>query len=154
MENRNATIREQIPVFAAQFLLCCAMVGVFALIGKFSKAVLIGACIGTAVSLLNHLGLILALLRAENDENPQKGQLKAQGAMMLRFLIMIGVLVLALKFLKTDPFATLIPLVLMRIALFLGGLLIKNRAVDFVPVKFEDPAEPGSDPDIDEGGTL
>ena len=124
------------------------------MIGRFSKAVLIGAVIGTAVSLLNHLGLILSLLRAEQDENTQKGQLKAQGSMMLRFLIMIGVLVLALKFLETDPIATLLPLILMRLALFLGGLVIKNRPVDFTPVPFEDPADSGSDPHTDEGGTL
>ncbi len=154
MENRNATIREQLPVFLAQVLLCGAMVGVYAMIGRFSKAVLIGAVIGTAVSLLNHLGLILSLLRAEQDENTQKGQLKAQGSMMLRFLIMIGVLVLALKFLETDPIATLLPLILMRLALFLGGLVIKNRPVDFTPVLFEDPADSGSDPHTDEGGTL
>lgn len=150
MENRKATVAEQLPVFLTQLLLCGAMVGVYALLGTVSKAVLIGAAVGTAVSLLNHLGLVLSLLRAEENDDPQKGQLKAQGSMILRFLLMIGVLVFALKFLETDPIATLLPLILMRIALFLGGLMIKNHPVDYTPVKFDD--QPDSD--SDEGGTL
>lgn len=150
MENSKATIREQLPVFLAQILLCAVMVGVYAVIGRISTGVLIGAAVGTAVSLLNHLGLILSLLRAEKNDDLQKGQLKAQGSMMLRFLLMIGVLILALKYLETDPIATLLPLILMRIALFLGGLLIKHRPVDYIPVKVDD----RPDSDSDEGGTL
>lgn len=150
MENRKLAIGEQLPVFLAQILLCGAMVGVYAIIGRMSTEVLLGAAIGTAVSLLNHLGLILSMLRVTESEDPRRGQLKAQGNMMLRFLLMIGILILALKFLKTDPIATLLPLILMRIALFLGGLRIKNQPVDYTPVKFDD--EPDSD--SDEGGTL
>lgn len=152
MENRKETIAEQLPVFLAQILLCVAMVAVYGLLGRLNKAVILGAVIGTAVSLLNHLGLILSLLQAEENDNPQKGQLKAQGSMMLRFLLMIGVLVLALKFLKTDPIATLLPLILMRIALFLGGLMIKHRPVDFTPIPLDD--QPESESESDEGGTL
>ena len=127
MEIRKTTIREQLPVFLAQVLLCGAMVGIYALLGRLNGRVLLGAAVGTAVSLGNHLTLILSLLRAENSDSPEKGQLKAQGTLLLRLLLMVGILVLALKLLQTDPIATLIPLILMRIALFLGGLLIKNR---------------------------
>ena len=129
MENSKSVLKEQLPVFLAELLLCGIMVGVFAAIGRFSTGVLLGASIGTAVSLLNHLVLILSLLRAERSDTPQGGQLRAQGSMLLRFLIMIGVLVLALKFLHTEPFATLLPLILMRIALFVGGLFVKKSAV-------------------------
>ncbi len=146
MENRKITIREQIPVFLAQVLLCGAMVGVYAILDRLTVAVLLGAGVGTAVSLLNHLALILSLLRVEQSDSPAKGQLKAQGSMMLRFLLMIGVLVLALKLWETDPIATLLPLILMRIALFLGGLLIKKQPVDYIPVNL--------DSDSDEGGIL
>ena len=127
MENPKSTIREQFPVFLAQLLLCLAMVGVYAAIGKLTEAVLVGAAIGGAVSLLNHLALIFSLLSAERSDTPEKGQLKAQGNLMVRMLLMVGILVLALKFLQTDPIATLLPMILMRIALFIGGLFIKNR---------------------------
>ena len=145
MENRKITVKEQLPVFLAQLLLCLAMVGVYAALKRLSTAVLAGAAIGTAVSLLNHLALILSLLRASESDSPAKGQLKAQGNMLLRFLIMVGLLVLALKFWKTDPIATLLPLILMRIALFLGGLFIKNHPVEYTPVSFDDPSDADTD---------
>ncbi len=123
----KTTARQQLPVFLAQFLLCVAMVLVFAVIGKFSKEVWQGALAGMLVSMLNHLSLILSLLQAEKCETPEKGQLKARGNYILRMLLMVGLLVLALKFLGTDPIATLLPLILMRIALFIGGLMIKKE---------------------------
>lgn len=126
MENSKATIGKQLPVFLAELLLCGAMVGVYALLRRLTAGVLLGAGIGTAVAMLNHLALILSLLRAEQSDSPEKGQLKAQGSMLLRFLVMVGILVLALKVLDTDPIATLLPLILMRIALFAGGLFLKN----------------------------
>lgn len=164
MENRKITIREQLPVFLSQFLLCVAMVGVYAILNRLTWAVLVGAGIGTAVSLLNHLALIISVLRAEQSDSPAKGQLKAQGNMMLRFLLMIGILVLALKLWETDPIATLLPLILMRIALFIGGLLIKNHPVDYTPVQFDEPEtrngefdanfDSNLDSDSNEGGTV
>ena len=154
MENNKTALREQIPVFLAQILLCAAMVAVYALIGRLDSAVIVGAIVGTGVSVLNHLALILMLLRAENSDSPTKGQLKAQGSMTLRFLIMIGILVLALKLWKTDPIATLLPLILMRISLFIGGLFIKDRPVDYTPVKIDDEPQEESDSQYDEGGNL
>ncbi len=129
MENSRSVLKEQLPVFLAEVLLCGAMVGLYAAIGRLATGVLLGAGIGTTVSLLNHLALILSLLRAEKSDTPQGGQLRAQGNMLLRFLLMIGILVLALKFLDTDPIATLLPLVLMRIALFVGGLFVKKSTI-------------------------
>lgn len=127
MENRNTILREQLPVFLVQVLLCVAIVGIYALLGRLNRAVLLGAAVGTVVSLLNHLALILSLLGAENSESAQKGQLKAQGNFLLRMLLMIGALVLALKLGKTDPLATLLPLILMRVALFIGGMMINRK---------------------------
>ena len=126
MENSKAALREQLPVFISELILCAAMVGVYAILRRLTPGVLPGAAIGTAVALGNHLALILSVLRAEKSDTPERGQLKAQGNMLLRFLLMVGILVLALKFLETDPFATLLPLILMRIALFIGGLFMKN----------------------------
>ena len=127
MKHCKTAFREQLPVFLAQLVLCGTMVGVYALLGSLTRSVLLGACVGTAVSMLNHGGLILSLLRAEECESPERGRLMAQG-MLLRLVLMVGVLALAMKLGGTDPIATLLPLILMRIALFVGGLLIKKNA--------------------------
>ena len=127
MNHLKTTIKAQLPVFLAQIFLCLAMVGVYGLLGRLNPAVLLGAAIGMVVSLLNHLGLIFSLLSAEDSDSPARGQLKAQGNLLLRMLLMVGALVLALKVFQTDPIATLLPLILMRIALFVGGLLMKHH---------------------------
>lgn len=129
MRNRKDAFRGQIPVFLSELLLCAAMLGIFALIGRVSKPIFLGAVIGCGVAMLNHLALILSVLHAEICESPTKGQLKAQGYMLLRMLLMVVLLVFAMKYLKTNPIATLLPLLLMRGALFLGGVFIKKIAV-------------------------
>ncbi|MBR4308320.1 MAG: ATP synthase subunit I [Oscillospiraceae bacterium] len=121
------TLRQQLPIFLAQLFLCGGMVGVYAIIGKLTPMVLCGALVGFAVSVCNHLGLILSLLQAEKCESPEKGQLKAKMNYFLRMFLMLAVLVAVLKFVKTDPIATLLPLILMRIALFVGGLILKKE---------------------------
>ena len=120
------TLRAQAPVFISQILLCGAMVGVYAIIGKMTMNVVFGAILGAAASLLNYLVMIVSLLRAAKSESPEKAQLKARGNYMLRMLVLIVGLVLALKFGPFDPLATLLPLILMRIALFVGSLLIRK----------------------------
>ena len=127
MEVRKSALRQQVPVFLAQFLLCGAMVAVYGVLGKFSPMVLYGALTGMLVSMLNHLGLILSVLNAENSESPEKGQLKIRGTYLLRMLLMVGLLVLALKYVGTHPIATLLPLILMRLALYIGGAIMKKE---------------------------
>ena len=125
-ETNKITFKTQLPVFLSQIFLCAAMVGVYAIVGKFTAAVLNGALLGTAASLLNYIVMIISLLQAEKSESPEKGQLKARGNYILRMVVLLVGLILALKFGPFDPLATLLPLVLMRIALFIGGLLIEK----------------------------
>ncbi len=120
------TFKSQFPVFASQLLLCTAMVGVYAVIGRLSKEVLFGAGLGAAASLINYAVMIISLLKAEKSETPEKAQLKVRGNYILRMLVLIAALAVAIKFGPFDPLATLLPLILMRIALFIGGLLIRK----------------------------
>lgn len=122
------TFRSQLPIFISQLLLCAAMVGVYAVIEKMTQQVIFGTFLGAAVSLLNYFVMILSLLKAEKSESPEKAQLKARGNYILRMLVLVVVLVVALKFGPFDPLATLLPLILMRIALFIGSLMLKKGA--------------------------
>ena len=125
-ENSKTALKEQIPFYLAELALTAAMLGVYALIGKLTMAVVLGAAIGVVVCILNHITMVFSVLKAIESDSPQKGQLKMQGNYILRMLVLIAVFVLALKFLKTDPLATLLPLILMRIALFIGGWITKK----------------------------
>lgn len=122
------TFRSHLPVYLAQLALCAVMVGVYAVLGKLSQRVIFGAVLGAATSLLNYSVMIFSLLKAAKSDSPERAQLKARGNYILRMLLLMVGLVVALKFGPFDPLATLLPLILMRIALFLGGLLIKKGA--------------------------
>lgn len=125
-KKHKAIFRAQLPVFLCQVILCAAMLLVFFLIGRMNAAVVLGALAGAAISLLNYTAMIFSLLKAEQCDSPQRGQLKAQGNYILRMILMVAALLLAVKLGKTDPIATLLPIVLMRIALFIGGFIIKK----------------------------
>ena len=125
-ENSKITFRTQLPVFLAQIVLCGLMVAVYAIIGRLDRTVVFGALLGMAASLANYGMMIVSLLRAEKSDDPKKGQLKAQGFFILRMLILLGILIVALKFGPFNPLATLLPLILMRLAIYLGSLVIKR----------------------------
>lgn len=120
------TLRTQLPVYLSQCVLCAAMVGVYAITGLLTQTVIFSVMLGALASLANYTVMIFSLLRAEKSETPAKGQLKAQGNYIIRMLLLLAVLVVALKFGSFDPLATLLPLILMRLALYIGGLMIKK----------------------------
>ena len=127
MDERHASaFRGQIPIFLAELGLCALMVAVYACIGRLNGTVLLGAGCGAAAALLNHCAMIFALLKAENSESPAKAQLKIRLNYWLRTAILFGALVLVIKFGGADPLATLLPLILMRISLFIGGFFVKG----------------------------
>ncbi len=130
MDKRHfSAFRGQIPIFLTELALCTLMVAVFACIGMLNTAVLLGAACGLLGALLNHCAMIFALLKAEKMENVAKAQLQMRLNYWFRTAILFGALVVAIKFGGADPIATLLPLVLMRISLFIGGFFVKGGSV-------------------------
>jgi len=125
-QETKTVFRQQLPIYIAQVVLCGLMVCVYLLLRRCTAAVLLGGLVGMGISLANHTAMIFSLLRAEKSENPQMGQLKVRGNYMLRMILMAGALVLAVKVVHTDPIATIVPIALMRIALFVGSFMIKT----------------------------
>lgn len=123
----GAIFREQIPVMLAELAASGIMIGVYALLSRLTREVLLGAALGTGASILNYGVMILSLLRAEKAESPAKGQLMVRGMYMLRMIVLILVLVFALKSGYFDPVASLLPLVFMRLAIFAAELRLRKR---------------------------
>ena len=115
------------PIFPAEILLSGVMLGVYAVIGRWSMKILWSAALGTGLVLLNFAVMIFSLILAERTSSPARGQLAARGNFVLRMIVLIVVLVLALKSGNFDPLATLLPLCFMRIALFSGTLIKKKK---------------------------
>lgn len=125
----KSTVAEMWPIFPAELLLSGVMLGIYAIAGRFSVRILYSAALGTGLVLLNFAAMIFSLIRAERYDSPAKGQLAARGGLLLRMLVLVGVLVLALKYGNFDPLSTLLPLCFMRIALFAGTLAKKKKPV-------------------------
>lgn len=121
-------LREFLPVLLTELVLSGLMLLVYALIGRWSTKVLLGALLGTAAELINFAVMTFSLLRAEQAETPQKGQLTAKANYILRMFVLLAVLIAALVSGWFDPVATLLPLCFMRLALFAGGLMQKRKA--------------------------
>lgn len=118
-----------LPVMLAEVALGAVMLLVYALIGRWSQKVLLGALLGTAAELLNFTVMTLSLLRAERAESSAKGQLAARGNYILRMVVLLAVLVAALVSGYFDPLATLLPLCFMRIALLAANLKLPKKEV-------------------------
>lgn len=125
----RSALAEMWPIFPAEVLLSGIMLGIYALAGRFTVRVLYSAALGTGMVLLNFAVMIFSLIRAERFDSPAKGQLAARVSLLMRMLVLVGVLVLALKYGKLDPLSTLLPLCFMRIALFAGTLAKKKKPV-------------------------
>lgn len=126
-KNFCSVLAEMWPIFPAEILLSGVMMGVYAVIGRWSMKILWSAALGTGLVLLNFALMIFSLILAERTSSPARGQLAARGNFVLRMIVLIVVLVLALKSGNFDPLATLLPLCFMRIALFSGTLIKKKK---------------------------
>lgn len=120
------TFRDILPVMLGELLLTGIMLGVYALIGRFSAKVLWGALLGAGAVLFNFSVMIFALLRAEKRGSPEKGQLYVKATYALRMLLLAAVLILALKTKVFDPLATALPLCFQPIAVWLFELFRKK----------------------------
>lgn len=122
----KALFRDLLPMLLGVPVLTLVMFAVYALIGKWRWQVLTGGLLGCAVVLGYFLMLTFSLLRAEQAETVTKGRFTAQGGVILRMLVLLGVLVFALKSGWFEPLATLLPLIFLRPAIFLSELFRKK----------------------------
>lgn len=119
-QNVAGTFRSMLPVLGAELALTALMLGVYALLRRFTLRVALGTALGTGVAVLNFCVMILSLLRAERKQSAAAAQLTVRGQYVARMVALLVILVLALKFGPFDPLATLLPLCFMRIALMIS----------------------------------
>lgn len=131
-ENREEA--SQVLRIAAGEVICVAiMLGIYALLGRFNRMVLIGALLGGTLAILNFLFLSIAVGRAA--DRAQRGEaakaaLAVQSSSVYRFLGMAVILILAFRAGVCDPLAALLPLlfvqVVIQIAEFFRGFFLRG----------------------------
>lgn len=117
MDPRKVVFKETAIILAGQVLCVAAMLGIYALLGKFSSKVLwggvAGGCLATGNFFFMAVGASLAADRAEN-QNVKGGQALLTASYFLRFVLLAVVLYASIKSQLFDLLATLLPLVFTR----------------------------------------
>ena len=117
MEHRKFIFRETGIVALGQLLCTGAMVGIFALLGQFSIAVIIGGAVGAVMSTANFLfmaiGTSLAADKAEKQD-VKGGQALIKGSYLLRMVVLFVVLFAFAKSGIANPIALVLPMVFVR----------------------------------------
>lgn len=122
MDERKELLQQTGIVALGEALGVAAMIGIFALLGKFDMRVLWGGLVGGLVAIGNFfvmaMGVYIAADKAKNQD-VKGGQAAIKGSYTLRLIIMAVVLIAFAKSGICNVIALVIPLVFVRFTLTL-----------------------------------
>lgn len=122
MDERKELLQQTGIVALGEALGVAAMIGIFALLGKFDMRVLWGGLVGGLVAIGNFfvmaMGVYIAADKAKNQD-VKGGQAAIKGSYTLRLIVMAVVLVAFAKSGICNVIALVIPLVFVRFTLTL-----------------------------------
>lgn len=129
LESRKIVLRETAVIAFGEAVCCGIMVGLFALLGKFSLSVLWGALIGYVLTVGNFfvmaVGTSLAADKAQ-DQNVSAGKNLLRSSMGLRFVVLFVLLFVFAKSGICNIFALVLPLAFVRPVLMLSEFFRKK----------------------------
>lgn len=114
---KHRDILHQVTRLTIAMIICVGiMLGIYALLGIFTRSVLVGAVVGLILSIGNFVSLSItvsnALDRAARDNDPQRAQLSIQASSVIRLLVLAAIYILLFRAKLCDPIAALLPLLL------------------------------------------
>ena len=129
MNSRKYVIQETLRVAIGVAVCVAAMIGIFALLGQFSREVVLGSIVGGLVAVGNFffmaVGVTLAADKAENQD-VKAGKALISSSYTVRLIVMAVVLFAAAKSGYCNVFALVIPLVFVRPVLTVGEFFRKS----------------------------
>lgn len=129
MDSKKIVFQQTALVAVGEVLCTGIMLGIYALIGFWSTAVLVGGIVGAVLAIGNFffmaIGAMLAADKAQ-QQDVKGGQAMLHTSMLLRYVLMIGVLVLFAWRKLGDPVAMVIPIFLLRPVMMVGQFFGKS----------------------------
>lgn len=116
-ESRKFVFKETALIAVGEAIVVALMVGVYALLGKFSLSVVLGGLVGLLVATGNFFFMaVAATLASDKAEagDPTAGQKLMRSSYPIRMLVMAGVLILCAKSGFFDVIALVVPLLFVR----------------------------------------
>jgi len=129
MESRKIVLKETAIVTLGELILCAVMVGIFALVGKMDRSVVLGAVFGWLLTSGNFFFLAVAAAIAADkaqEQNVQGGKNVMRSSMALRVLLLFGIMFVLAKSGVCNVFALVLTLVFLRPVLMLGEFFRKK----------------------------
>ena len=129
MFHNDAAIRQFIKIALGVAVLTALEIGVYALIGRLNRWVLLGALFGMIVSCLNFLALTVTVSRAADRAeggDPAKARAAVQGSSVARLLAVLAVYIVVLKTTPLDPLAAVLPLVFVQLTIYMAEFFRKD----------------------------
>ena len=129
MDSRKYVFKETLTIAVGEAICVAVMLGVFALLGKFDRSVVLGGVLGGLIAVGNFffmaVGTALAADKAENQD-VKGGQAVISSSYTIRMIVMAVLLFAAVKSGFCNVFASVIPLVFVRPVLTLGEFFRKS----------------------------
>ena len=125
-------VRRMLLTFAATELVCSGlMVGVFALLGKYTPQVAVGAIVGSVLAVANFAVLSIGVEKSvetfDREGNPAGAKLAVQLSSSVRLLVMAAVIFVLLKAGVGEPVSMILPLLFTRIRTLVMSWTTKER---------------------------
>ena len=117
MDSRKIVYRETGIIAVGQIVCLAVMYIVFALLGYFDRAVLLGGIIGTVLSLANFFFMaVSASLAADKavNQDVKTGTALMKGSYLVRLAVIFVILLACVKSGLCNPIASVLPLVFVR----------------------------------------
>ena len=117
MNSRREVLHETLIVFLGELIVYLIMIGVFALAGALDGTVWLGGAVGLILAVGNFflmaMNVDLAADRAVN-EDVQGGKNLIRSSYIIRMILIFGIRLLLVKSGRCTPFASIIPLAVVR----------------------------------------
>ena len=129
MNSRKYVFKETLTIAVGEAICVAVRLGVFALLGKFDRSVVLGGILGGLIAVGNFffmaVGVTLAADKAE-EQDVRGGKAMVSSSYTIRLIVMAVVLFAAAKSGYCNVFALVIPLVFVRPVLTVGEFFRKS----------------------------
>ena len=117
MDVRKFVLKETRIIAIGECIGVAAMWGIYALLGRFDRTVLLGGIVGAVISVLNFFFMALSADMAADramNQDVKSGKKLMQSFMMTRMLAIFVVLVVLAKSGLCNPLSMVVPFVMVR----------------------------------------
>ena len=126
---QETVLRETKRIAVGVFSMLAIMLVVYAALGRFSLAVVLGGLIGALYAVLNFLllGMTVQKVADMREENEELARMQMKSSYNMRMVIMILLIVVAFALPFVDGLACMIPMLFPRLTIFVLQLTGKIK---------------------------